>query len=114
MSKIIDKQTCEHYIWGDNCDGWIFANKPQLSIKIEAMPSETRENLHFHNNAQQFFYILKGTATFYINGIQYVVHAQQGILIEPEYEHYIENNTSEKIDFLVVSQPTTNNDRTNL
>jgi hypothetical protein len=53
--KIIDKETAEHYVWGDNCDSWVLADTPGLSVKQESMPGLTREKLHFHTNAQQFF-----------------------------------------------------------
>lgn len=53
--KIIDKQTAEHYLWGDHCDSWILTDTDRLSIKQESMPGGTKENLHFHIHAQQFF-----------------------------------------------------------
>lgn len=112
MNKIIDKQTAGHYLWGDNCDSWVLADTAGLSVKQESMPSSTREKLHFHNNAQQFFYILEGSATFYLNDIKTIVTKQKGILIEPMTKHYIANETNNELEFLIISQPTTNNDRT--
>lgn len=114
MNKIIHKQNAEHYLWGDNCDSWILADTVGLSVKQESMPGSTREKLHFHNNAQQFFYILKGSATFYLNDIKTIVTEQKGILIETKTKHYIANETNEQLEFLVISQPTTNNDRTTI
>ena len=75
------------------------------------MPSRTKEKLHFHSKAQQFFFILKGTAKFYVADKMESVGENQGILIDPKMEHYIANETEKKLDFLVISQPTTNNDR---
>ena len=112
MNKIIDKQTAEHYLWGENCDSWVLTDSVGLSIKQESMPSLTKEKLHFHTNAQQFFFILKGSATFYLNNSKTIVNEQKGILIEPKTKHYIANETEEQLEFLVISQPTTNNDRT--
>ena len=112
--KIIDKQTAEHYLWGDNCDSWVLADTLGLSIKQESMPSSTREKLHFHTNAQQFFYILKGSATFYLEENKITVTEQRGILINPKTKHFIANETTERLDFLVISQPTANNDRTTI
>lgn len=115
MKNIIkDKSTSEHYLWGDNCDSWVLADTAGLSVKLENMPAFTREKLHFHNNAQQFFYILKGSATFYLNEEKITVTEQKGILIEPKTKHYISNETDEELEFLVISQPTTNNDRTTI
>ena len=112
--KIIDKQTAEHYLWGNNCNSWVLADTVGLSVKQESMPSGTREKLHFHTNAQQFFFILKGSATFYLEEDKIIVAKQKGILIQPKTKHYISNETTEQLDFLVISQPTTNNDRTTI
>jgi len=112
--KIIDKETAEHYLWGDNCDSWVLADTVGLSVKQESMPSLTKEKLHFHTNAQQFFYILRGSATFYLEDNKVTVIEQKGILIHPKTKHYIANETKEQLDFLVISQPTTNNDKTTI
>jgi len=112
MSKVIDKQSSKHYFWGENCDSWVLADTEGLSVKQESMPSGTKEKLHFHTNAQQFFFVLKGKATFYLNDEIEIIKEQKGILIEPKTKHYIANETDEVLDFLVISQPTTNNDRT--
>lgn len=116
MSRVIDKNSAPHYFWGDKCSSWILMNRDSLSIKIETMPAGTKETLHFHTSSRQFFFILKGTAVFYIDGKTNVVNEQQGILIEPMSKHYIANESSEPIDFLLVSQPDndTTNDRTDL
>jgi quercetin dioxygenase-like cupin family protein len=112
MSIVIDKQSAKHYFWGENCESWVLADTEGLSVKQEKMPSKTKEKLHFHTNAQQFFYILKGTATFYLNNEVQILKELKGILIEPKTKHYIANETDDVLDFLVISQPTTNNDRT--
>ncbi|KAA5536691.1 cupin domain-containing protein [Taibaiella lutea] len=109
--KIIDKQTAKHYFWGDNCDSWILADMESLSVKQESMPEGTREKLHFHTEAQQFFFILKGAATFYIDDKKMMVAEKEGILIKAKAQHYIANETTDRIEFLVISQPSTNNDR---
>lgn len=110
--SIIDKQTAAHSLRGDHCDNWILADTDGLSVKQESMPAGAIEELHFHNHAQQFFFIFNGTATFYIENKKLIVAAQKGLLIQPKIKHYVANETDEKVDFLVISQPTTNNDRT--
>ncbi len=114
MEKVIDRNSVEHYLWGDNCDSWVLVDTVGLSVKQESMPSGTREKLHFHTNAQQFFFILSGSATFYLEGNKVVVAEQKGILVQPETKHYIANETTKQLNFLVISQPTTNNDRTTI
>jgi len=113
MVMMIDKKAASHYSWGQNCNSWILADTDGLSIKQESMPPGTQEQLHFHAKAQQFFFILKGNATFYCNGEKSIVEAQMGILIPAGTRHYIANETPDEIEFLVISQPTTANDREN-
>jgi mannose-6-phosphate isomerase-like protein (cupin superfamily) len=81
MNKVIDKQSAKHYFWGENCDSWVLADTDGLSVKQESMLSGTREKLHFHANAQQFFFILKGTATFYLNDKKEIVSKRNIILL---------------------------------
>lgn len=111
---MINRENSKSYKWGDNCISWIFVDKENLGVKSESMPCRTKEKLHSHSKALQFFYILKGKATFYLNGKTEMIGKNQGILIDPQMEHYIANETEELLDFLVISQPTTNNDRTTL
>jgi len=112
MSNIIDKQNAEHYNWGNNCDSWVLTNTEGLSVKQEKMPSGAKEQLHFHAQAQQLFYILKGTATFYINNETTIVNEKQAIQILPNQKHFIANESIGELEFLVISQPRTNKDRT--
>ncbi|GAB6123273.1 cupin domain-containing protein [Dysgonomonas termitidis] len=116
MSRVIDKNSAPHYFWGDKCSSWILMNRDSLSVKIETMPAGTRETLHFHTSSRQFFFVLKGPAIFHIDGKKVTVKDQQGILIEPMMKHYIANETSGPIDFILVSQPDndTTNDRTDV
>ncbi len=109
-----DKEKADSYSWGKSCTGWILAETPGLSIKQELMPPGTKEKAHFHHKAQQFFYILSGTATFYLGKETRVLKAQQGLLIKPLTEHFVVNETSKPLEFLVISQPSTKNDRNNL
>lgn len=111
---MISKENSSTYKWGDNCHSWVFVDKDSLSVKLESMPSRTKEKLHFHTKAQQFFFILKGTATFYIEDNIKSVGENQGIFISPKTEHYIAIETGATLDFLVISQSKTNFDRINI
>jgi mannose-6-phosphate isomerase-like protein (cupin superfamily) len=87
MGNVIDKNTAEHYMWGNNCDNWVLIDTIGLSVKQESMPSGTREKLHLHKNAQQFFFVLKGTATFYLENNKIIVAEHKGILVRPKTKH---------------------------
>lgn len=112
MEEIIDRNTAAHYVWGDNCDSWVLVDTAGLSVKQECMPAGAMEKLHFHTQAQQFFFVMGGTATFYLEGNKIIVTAQKGILVAPGTKHYVANESAGPLDFLVISQPATNGDRT--
>lgn len=109
---IKSKNNSGHYIWGNGCDSWILRDSENLSVKQEIMHSGTAEKLHFHHHAEQFFYILKGEAVFYINDEKYSVKAGESISNLPKSKHYISNESESNLEFLVISNPSTNNDRT--
>jgi mannose-6-phosphate isomerase-like protein (cupin superfamily) len=64
MQKINKYEPLNHYKWGNNCDGWVLVDTEDLSVKQERMSPQTSEALHYHEKAQQFFFILRGIATF--------------------------------------------------
>lgn len=112
--EIIDTTNSEQYIWGENCIGWHFVKSASLSVIRESMPPMTQEKLHYHENAQQFFYILSGKATFEISGSRYHVNENKGILIAAEVRHRILNETDRLLEFLVISEPRSHADRIDL
>ncbi|HZY36463.1 MAG TPA: cupin domain-containing protein [Mucilaginibacter sp.] len=107
-------ENAEHYTWGNNCDGWLLLRTDSLSVIQERMPPATAEQLHFHDRAQQVFYILSGFATFEIEGEAQTVLAGQSIHIQPKTRHRILNNGESDLHFLVISEPKTQGDRVNL
>lgn len=104
----------DHKQWGNGCHAYTLLNTEELSIKQEAMPAGTEEQLHYHQKAQQFFYILKGTAVFEVNEVIIMLHEQESIHIAAGKHHKIMNKHSIDLEFLVCSQPSTENDRFNL
>jgi mannose-6-phosphate isomerase-like protein (cupin superfamily) len=106
------KNDClNHYTWGDDCHGWTFVDTEALSVKQELMPPDTSEKLHYHERATQLFFILKGRATFSIDGKTTELREQQGIQIDPEQQHFIANNNRTDLEFILYSYPSTKNDR---
>ena len=78
------------------------------------MPPGTKEVLHFHSVAQQFFFVLKGEARFYVEDEIHLVKEGQGLPVSPKAKHFIANEGEERLSFLVISQPSTESDRTNV
>lgn len=106
---IIDKKNSEHYKWGNNCDGWKYLDKDNISIIREKMPPNTSEITHYHKTATQFFYILQGIATLEIEDETFTIKENEGIEIAPLKKHKISNQTKTNMEFILISQPTTKN-----
>jgi mannose-6-phosphate isomerase-like protein (cupin superfamily) len=108
---MIDKQSAEHYVWGEGCDGWRLVQRPELSVIHERMPPGTAEVRHYHVQARQFFFIISGRAAFELEGQTEQISIQQGIEVPPMVPHRIATLGDEPLEFLVISQPTSRGDR---
>ncbi|MGP8216730.1 MAG: cupin domain-containing protein [Bacteroidia bacterium] len=113
MNIVTSLNSAPHYTWGQKCCSWILVETTGLSVKQEVMPAGSKEVLHYHVKVQQFFYILKGIATFYCGDEKDTIGPHTGILIAPGTRHYIANETEHELEFLVISQPNVGNDRVN-
>lgn len=108
---VISKENAEHYIWGGICDGWHLVKHSDLSVIHERMPSGTFEVRHFHNKSRQFFFVLSGTATLEVSGERHNIEPFQGIEVPPGVPHQMINQSSQDVEFIVVSQPMSHGDR---
>ncbi|WP_042198617.1 cupin domain-containing protein [Paenibacillus camerounensis] len=107
----ISKQNAEHYVWGEGCDGWYLVNDDKLSIIHERMPADTVEVRHYHEKSRQFFFILSGTATLEVDGVEYTLKPQEGKEVPPLVAHQMLNKSGNDVEFLVTSRPPSKGDR---
>lgn len=108
------KNNClDEYTWGNDCKGWTFVDA-SVSVKRELMPPGTCEKKHYHEKAFQYFYIVKGAATFEIDGEIIVADSQKMVEIKPLQKHLISNNGEDDLEFILFSNPSTTNDRINV
>lgn len=114
MSKKISIKNAEHYSWGNNCDGWHLLKTDSLNVISEKMPPGTSEKLHYHENAQQLFYILSGAATIELDGKLIEMCANESLHILKGTHHSIKNNGKEDLSFLLISEPRAQTDRIDL
>jgi mannose-6-phosphate isomerase-like protein (cupin superfamily)/N-acetylglutamate synthase-like GNAT family acetyltransferase len=114
MTTINSTNNAEHYTWGQSCDGWHLHQSDELSVIQELMPPGTSEALHYHNKAQQVFYILSGLATFQINNETITVAANESIHVPQKTLHCISNRHTGPLSFMVVSQPKAHGDRVDI
>jgi mannose-6-phosphate isomerase-like protein (cupin superfamily) len=114
MDPQYSKENClAHYQWGDNCLGWTFVDTDAMSVKQELMPPNTSEQLHYHEHATQFFFVLHGSAIFVVDGEVVFLNPTQGLEIKPGQKHRISNHAETDLEFILYSHPSTKNDRIN-
>ena len=108
---MIDKRTAEHYSWGNSCDGWHLVQDATLSVIEERMPPGTSEVRHYHEKANQFFYVLHGSLSVDVGGTELVLNPGQGVYVSAGEAHQVRNPAAVDAEFLVVSNPPSHGDR---
>ena len=111
--KVVNTENSQHYIWGQSSDGWHLLKSASLSIIEECVPPNGCEQRHYHQESQQFFYVLSGIAHLEISGVEFQIEAGSGIHVPKKEPHQLMNKGSENLRFLVVSQPNSHGDRVN-
>lgn len=111
MTKKVDRSSAAHYNWKEVCDGWHFVQRDHLSIIAEQMPPHTAEDMHYHNHAMQFFYLLSGKVVMKFADREETLCVGDGIEIQPLEAHQMTNPFEEDAQFLVVSSPKSHGDR---
>jgi mannose-6-phosphate isomerase-like protein (cupin superfamily) len=110
-TRLVSQDNAEHYTWGSACDGWHLLKSESLSVIHERMPGGTSEVRHYHERAQQFFFVLKGELTMELDGTEHIVRSHQGLSIPPHAPHCAINRSGGDTEFLVISQPKSHGDR---
>ncbi len=58
--KPVSIANAEHYLWGENSDGWHLLKRDDVSVIQERVSAGKAEVMHYHKISRQFFYILEG------------------------------------------------------
>jgi mannose-6-phosphate isomerase-like protein (cupin superfamily) len=107
----ISKNNAEHYTWGGSCDGCHLLKSPGLSVIQERVPPGGAETPHYHERAQQFFFVLSGEAVMELENKEIVLGPQQGLAVPPGIPHRFLNRGNMDLTFLVISAPPSHGDR---
>lgn len=108
---MISKENAEHYLWGDNCDGWHLVKSPTLSVIQECVPPGCAEVRHYHERSEQFFFVLSGIASLTVDGVMHRLEPQQGFHVPARIAHQLKNEHTENLSFVVTSTPPSHGDR---
>lgn len=108
---MISLSNAPHYLWADVCDGWKLVDTPTLSVIQERMPAGTQEVRHKHSRVRQFFYVLRGELTLEVEGAAQVIPAGHGLEIAPQQPHQARNESGSDVEFLVISDGISREDR---
>lgn len=111
---MISKENADHYQWGNGCDGWHLVRSTSLSVIQELVPPDCSEVRHYHNESEQFFFILNGIATLEVNGVAHKLMPQEGFHIAAGVKHQLRNDHKENLSFIVTSTPPSHGDRVEL
>jgi mannose-6-phosphate isomerase-like protein (cupin superfamily) len=109
--SVVSNRSTEHYIWGNNCDGWQLVKSKHLSVIQERVPPNCSEKRHYHERAEQFFFILSGIATIELDGNIFIIHPHNGIHVKAGSKHQLSNQNQSDLMFLVTSTPPSHGDR---
>ena len=108
---MVSPTTAPHYTWADVCDGWKLVDTPNLSVIQERMPTGTQEVRHKHSRVRQFFYVLRGELTLEVDSAAQVIPAGSGLEIQPGQVHQARNESGADVEFLVISDGVSRDDR---
>ena len=75
------------------------------------MPPHTKEDMHRHARARQFFFVLSGQATMKFEERQLVLSATDGVEVEAGVWHQMFNESDSDVEFLVISSPKAHGDK---
>ena len=111
---VLNLNNAEHYTWGAGCDGWRLLNRSDLSVIEERIPPGLGEVSHFHNHSRQVFFVLQGQLEIEYGSERARLGKGDSLEIVPTVHHRVYNGFDEDAIFLVISAPSTMNDRVNL
>jgi mannose-6-phosphate isomerase-like protein (cupin superfamily) len=114
MGELISATSAEHYTWGDGCDGWFLLKSAGFHVIEERMPPGKVEKRHYHQRAEQLFYVLAGELTMKINDNSVRVRAREAVRVSAGEVHQAANESGAAVEFLVISCPPSHGDRTNV
>jgi mannose-6-phosphate isomerase-like protein (cupin superfamily) len=111
---VISKSTAESFVWRDVCLGWTLLDTARLHVIQERMPPATFELRHVHDRTHQLYVVLEGSATVDRDEERFELTKGEALEIPPRVPHQMRNDSSDDLEFLVLSSGRPREDRRNL
>ncbi len=110
----MDKITLENadqYQWGNAGKGWLLSLSKDRTVAERELSPGVKEVRHYHKEAWQFFYILSGTGTMWVDGETVELSKNEAFEVDPQRHHQLSNTGEEQMRYLVFSTPNSYDDR---
>lgn len=104
-------RNADAYRWGNGCEGWHLARTDALSVIQERVPPGRSEVRHRHERAEQFFFVLRGSAALEVDGNVTELGPEEGRHVPAGVPHRLWNASDADVEFLVISTPPSHGDR---
>ncbi|MFQ5722002.1 MAG: cupin domain-containing protein [Candidatus Aminicenantales bacterium] len=91
--------------WAPKHFSWALCDYQKMSIKVEEIPPGGKSDVHLHQSACQFFFILEGKAEFRKEDSNYNLGQYEGIEVLSGEKHQIKNRGKNNLLFLLISYP---------
>lgn len=110
-AKVAAANDAVRYEWGNGCQGWRLVDHDAQSVVLERMPRGTQERRHRHLRARQVFFVTTGSLVIELEGKHHSLGPNEALEVAATLAHTVSNVSEGDAEFLVVSTPSTRNDR---
>jgi len=110
-ANVVSTDNADRYAWGTHGEGWHLVRSDGLSVIQERVRPGGAEVMHYHERAEQFFYVLAGIATIDLDDRSVQVPVGNGLHIPAGQPHQLRNAHGDDLEFLVCSVPPSHGDR---
>ncbi len=111
MLKKVNKKDVKPLEWGNACKAWFLLDKENMCMIHEEMPPNSTEQLHYHSQSEQFFYVLSGVLGIFMNEETYLLEEGQGILVPKGINHKVFNDSNAMVEFILFATSSPRHDR---
>ena len=86
---------------------WDYAIAKDVGISYQNLKGRGPQTGQYLNTVcHELYFIIKGEAIFYINGVEHLVAAKDVVVVEPNTSHYIEvKDGTDQLEYITITRP---------